>query len=681
MITPTIWKSPFQVNTVNGTTYYDTVAAAADGTFYEAWSNSSFVAIGQHLDAYGSALGSNVNLVPATTFENHLAILPNGAVYDAFTFVSGSVDNTFIGRYSSSLGFSGYSTLNNSATINTFQPTVTAFADNSAYAVFVQENTASDWSIVGETVSSSGVVGSPQTLFDVGTQASDPHLATLDNGNAVVTYENPYLGSSTDHDIRFQILSENGTVLKSDTAVNGAFTSAFDTSAQVSALHTGGFVVVWTTTTGPSATDDIHAAIYDQSGNVVRDDFVVNTTTAGIQDFAHVNSLNDGNFLVTWRDEPTGLEHAQEFDSSGNHVGQEVAIGPNSENAAATLADGRTVLSFNLAAGNVDDEILDTRSNVTDHVTGHDLFGNGSADQLILRDSSVSDSISSTGGQLTMYALSPTTGLTQIGLVGADWSVAAAGDFNGDGRSDILMQHDNNGLRDLYSFTMGASQVTAITKFGTVGLDWQVDGTGDFNGDGYKDVLLERVNNGAKELDILGVTNGAVTSISVAGVLTPSSYQVDGIGDFNNDGKDDILVHYQDASGLHFLELNEANNTTQSIKAVANIGPEWQADGVGDFNGDGYADVLIQSDSASSRELGLLVNQGGNGFVFKDLGPIGKNVQIDGIGDFNHDGTADISAHYDPTGTSRVNIDLEMHNATVTAVHTTGTVGHEWIVT
>jgi hypothetical protein len=691
MITPAVWKAPYLVNTTTtGDQYSGQVIGALDGSFYSVWvdSNGNRIA-GRHYDASGNPLSGEITMVSGGGFSPQLAILPNQNILAVIVYANGGSSDTYLGTYSPSLGINGFSNIETTI-VGSIDPDVTGFADNGAFVTYTSQNTSTDWSIVGRSVSATGVLGSPITIYDSGYRADNSHLATLDNQNLAVVYENPFFGSTTDHDIHFQILSEAGAVVKADTVVQGAGSSALDRNPDVVALHSGGFAVVWTTNTGPSATDDIHATLYDRDGNVVRNDFVVNTTTAGTQDLAHLTSMDDGGFLVTWQDYNTSVERAQRFDGSGNHIGQEVVTYANfvHETGVATLADGRTAVSFDGnnpgPPGNYDiyNSILDTRTNVTGHVTGHDLFGDGSSDQLILRTATASSAVSSTGGLLTMYDLSATSTLTQIGQVGADWSVAGSGDFNADGRSDILMQHDAAGLRDLYSFTMGTSQVTAITKLGTVGLDWQVDGTGDFNGDGFKDILLERFNNGAKELDILGVKNGAVTSVTVAGILTPASYQVDGIGDLNKDGKDDILVHYDDATGRHFVGLNEGNYTTQSISSVATIGTEWQAVGLGDFNGDGYADILIQHDTAMARDLGILVNQGGSGWVFKDLGPIvGKNVQIDGIGDFNHDGTADISAHYDSSGSSRTDIYLEMHNSAVTAIHTTGVVGHEWLVT
>jgi hypothetical protein len=128
--------------------------------------------------------------------------------------------------------------------------------------------------------------------------------------------------------------------------------------------------------------------------------------------------------------------------------------------------------------------------------------------------------------------------------------------------------------------------------------------------------------------------------------------------------------------------LFEGNYTTQSIGNAGSVGTEWNIDGVGDFNGDKYADILGHYDNATQRILSEIVNPGASGsFAVKTLGPVGKNIQIDGIGDVTGDDVADISAHYDSSGTLRTDLYYEMHNSAVTGIVTTGVVGHEWIVT
>ena len=62
----------------------------------------------------------------------------------------------------------------------------------------------------------------------------------------------------------------------------------------------------------------------------------------------------------------------------------------------------------------------------------------------------------------------------------------AVGDFNGDGRADILWQHQS-GL--VYEWLLHRSTVIAAGSPGSAASDWKLVGIGDFNGDGTADIL------------------------------------------------------------------------------------------------------------------------------------------------------------------------------------------------
>ena len=138
------------------------------------------------------------------------------------------------------------------------------------------------------------------------------------------------------------------------------------------------------------------------------------------------------------------------------------------------------------------------------------------------------------------------------------WSVAAAGDVDGDGRSDVIIGapwNDGGGTNGGSIIVVGrdASQwVTRMTRTGAAGqqLGFAVAGLGDVNGDGLSDIAA-----GAPTALANGVSSGAVRLYSPAAnidlaTLEPASPQPDenfgaaiaGTGDLDDDGVMDVLV-------------------------------------------------------------------------------------------------------------------------------------------
>ena len=72
------------------------------------------------------------------------------------------------------------------------------------------------------------------------------------------------------------------------------------------------------------------------------------------------------------------------------------------------------------------------------------------------------------------------------GRAPTDWTVVGVGDFNGDGKADILWRHTSG---TLYQWQMNGTSVIGAGSPGGAPTDWTVVGVGDFNGDGKADVL------------------------------------------------------------------------------------------------------------------------------------------------------------------------------------------------
>ena len=235
----------------------------------------------------------------------------------------------------------------------------------------------------------------------------------------------------------------------------------------------------------------------------------------------------------------------------------------------------------------------------------------------------------------------------------ASWNVAGVGDFNGDGKGDLLWRNTNGSLID---WTMNGAQITSaqnVTLGGTpVAPDasWNVAGLGDFNGDGKSDILWRNNNGALIDWTMNGSQITASQNVTLGGspVAPDSSWNVAGFGDFNGDGKSDVL--WRNANGtLVDWTMNGAQiASSQDVTLGGNPAmpdASWSVAGIGDFNGDGKSDILWRNTN------GTLIDWTMNGsqIASNQVVTLGGNAvspdsswQIAQIADFSGDGKSDI---------------------------------------
>ncbi|MEV5729524.1 FG-GAP-like repeat-containing protein [Streptomyces pharetrae] len=195
---------------------------------------------------------------------------------------------------------------------------------------------------------------------------------------------------------------------------------------------------------------------------------------------------------------------------------------------------------------------------------------------------------------------------------GSGWSVSVKavpfGDMNGDRCNDVLVRMADGSLR---AYRPGCGKaVTPSTPYVSLGTGWNqhdvLTSPGDITGDGLADLIARNSATGAVYL-YKGAAGGKLAARVKLYDNWKGYKKLVGVGDLNGDGHGDLLV--QDASN----ELWRYNGTgtgkfTSRVKVYDNWGAAYNVVvGVGDITRDGRADLVSRDTS------GNLWRSSGNG--------------------------------------------------------------------
>ncbi len=197
--------------------------------------------------------------------------------------------------------------------------------------------------------------------------------------------------------------------------------------------------------------------------------------------------------------------------------------------------------------------------------------------------------------------LSRTTLLVGTGPVGV-----VAEDLNGDGKVDFAVANVGGGAngvttymnQGLGSFVISATLTTGTTPGGIV--------SGDFDGDGDRDLAVSNA----------GSTTLTLFSNSGSGVFTNATTLTAGtapqrmrVGDINNDGRDDIVAANLTTATLSLFTQNGAFSFTTGTAVASSNATGFYDVGMADFNGDGVLDFAIPNtgsiSSTTSSSIGI----------------------------------------------------------------------------
>ncbi|MEM6992131.1 MAG: integrin alpha [Myxococcota bacterium] len=283
------------------------------------------------------------------------------------------------------------------------------------------------------------------------------------------------------------------------------------------------------------------------------------------------------------------------------------------------------------------------------------------------------------------------------------WSSSGAGDVNGDGLGDIIV--GTPGAETTY-VVFGKADTAAValssvaTGLGGFALDGEGDyvgfsvaGAGDVNGDGLDDVVATAVDQADAsaayvvfgKVDtsavLLSALNAGEGGYAVEAEADANYWigRVSAAGDVNGDGLGDIVVGASQASangpnsGRAYVVFGRSDTTGVQLRDVAAGIGGFMLDGeaigghagrvvsgAGDVNGDGLDDIVVGATGLDTAGSGVgrgyvvfgkvdtvavqlsSVVAGAGGFVIDEKAPDDLALAVSGAGDVNGDGLADV---------------------------------------
>jgi hypothetical protein len=269
------------------------------------------------------------------------------------------------------------------------------------------------------------------------------------------------------------------------------------------------------------------------------------------------------------------------------------------------------VQSWRLDGSTPKSQALLTLADSNDQLAGTGDFNGNQQDDLLWWNART--------GEVKIWTIDGTTTqqLTLATVSDTNWRITNTGDFNQDGKLDLLWHNFKTGETAFWLLN-GTSFSTSVYLPTTSDLNWEIETVGDFGnaasegGGRSLDIQWRNRKTGAVDIWLLDKTRFSQSvSLGTVGL----DWDIKGVGDFNGTSSERVgATHSSDLlwrnaqtgeNALWFL------NGTQLERAVylPSQGLDWKITSIADFNRDGSLDLLWHN-TKTGENSGWFLNQG-----------------------------------------------------------------------
>ena len=131
-------------------------------------------------------------------------------------------------------------------------------------------------------------------------------------------------------------------------------------------------------------------------------------------------------------------------------------------------------------------------------------------------------------------------------VVETAWKIKAVADFDQDGSPDLVWQHDTDGRVSIWFMDGPTMRIGVPLGPGQVfDLNWKIVGSGDFNADGWQDLVWQHQGDGRIAVWTMRGSTRMAGDLMSPGQVFDLDWKIRGVGDLNGDDLPDLIWQHR----------------------------------------------------------------------------------------------------------------------------------------